>query len=86
MENQNRGMGSSWRFVNGQVKGSYRLWIHEHTFTEKDGGWTLVRDRVDADMRWGSIVHRLFVRRDLEAIFGYRQRILSNLFKIGPFP
>ena len=33
------------RFVDEQRSGPYRLWIHEHIFTERDGG-TLVGDRV----------------------------------------
>ncbi len=32
-------------FVDEQVQGPYRLWIHEHTFQALDGG-TLVRDHV----------------------------------------
>jgi len=33
------------RFVDEQLRGPYRLWIHEHTFIEGDNG-TLVCDRV----------------------------------------
>ena len=33
------------RFVDEQLRGPYRLWIHEHEFESRDGG-TLVRDYV----------------------------------------
>ena len=32
-----------FRFVDAQVKGSYKLWIHEHSFEEKNGG-TIVHE------------------------------------------
>ena len=36
-------------------------------------------DRVDYDMFGGALVDALFVRRDLEAIFAYRQQRLREL-------
>src|SRR5262249_557868 len=27
-----------YRFIDRQVRGPYRLWLHEHTFEERDGG------------------------------------------------
>lgn len=77
---------SAWeppvRFVDRQLIGPYRLWHHEHTFVEKDNG-TLVRDRVDYSVLGGPLIHALFVRRDLERIFSYRQRRLQELLN-GP--
>ena len=57
-----------WGFVDKQVKGPYRHWVHEHFFAEQEEG-TLVRDHITYDMWLGPLVHRLFVRKDLEAIF-----------------
>ena len=70
-----------FRFVDEQVRGPYRRWVHEHTFTPRDGG-TLVRDLVEYDMLGGWLVDRLMVRRDLSRIFAYRQERLAELF--GP--
>ena len=70
-----------FRFVDEQVRGPYRRWVHEHTFTPRDGG-TLVRDLVEYDMLGGWLVDRLMVRRDLSRIFAYRQQRLAELF--GP--
>src|SRR4051794_2403034 len=52
-----------FRFVDRQLKGPYQLWVHLHTFEERDGG-TLLRDHVDYEVpgRWlEPLVHRLFV-------------------------
>ena len=62
------------RFVDRQLKGPYRQWIHTHEFEEKDGG-TLIRDRVEyAVPGWflEPLVHRLFVKPDIDKIFKHR--------------
>lgn len=66
------------RFLDRQRRGPYRLWEHEHTFEERDGG-TVCRDRVRYAVPGGALVHRLFVRRDVEAIFAFRQKRLAEL-------
>ena len=60
------------RFVDEQRRGPYRLWIHEHRFEERDG-MTVAEDFVRYAIPGGSLVHRLFVRRDVERIFEYRR-------------
>src|SRR5439155_8599779 len=55
------------RFVDRQIKGPYRQWIHEHTFEERDGG-VLMRDRVEyAVPGWllEPLLHRLLVGLDV---------------------
>lgn len=75
---------ASWeppfRFVDQQLKGPYRAWIHEHRFLEKDGG-TQCFDRVQYDMFGGKLINRLLVRRDVERIFAYRQQQLAEHFQ-----
>jgi len=67
------------RFVDEQRRGPYRAWIHEHTFEERDGG-TLARDRVQYAVIGGWLINTLFVRRDVEKIFHFRQEKLQELF------
>jgi len=85
-----RGLPLSWRseisvweppfrFVDRQVRGPYRLWHHEHRFIERDGG-TDVLDEVRYAVWGGPLIERLFVRRDVAAIFDYRRRRLADLF------
>lgn len=74
------------RFVDRQLSGPYLLWEHTHTFTPVEGG-TLVQDVVRYRPRGGALVHALFVRRDLERIFRFRQEeILRALAVPGRGP
>ena len=67
------------RFVDEQIRGPYRQWIHEHTFEPRDGG-TLVRDLVRYAAPFDFLVHRWLVRPDVEKIFAYRAQALSGIF------
>jgi ligand-binding SRPBCC domain-containing protein len=70
------------RFVDRQVRGPYRLWVHEHTFTPHEGG-TLMRDRVDyAVPGWvlAPLLLRWVVGPDVQRIFAYRQERMKELF------
>jgi len=68
-----------YRFVDRQTKGPYSLWIHEHTFDERDNG-TLVGDNVEYAVPGGRIVQKLLVAPDIERIFDYRHKMLEELF------
>ena len=68
-------------FVDRQVEGPYRVWHHRHEFSRHDGG-TLVRDRVRYALPLGplgELGHALFVHRDLDRIFRYRQEAVARL-------
>ena len=67
------------RFVDRQTKGPYSLWIHEHTFEERDNG-TLVGDNVEYAVPGGRIVQQFLVAPDIERIFDYRHKMLDELF------
>ena len=67
------------RFVDRQLRGPYRKWIHEHRFEECDGG-TLVTDRIEYDVVGGWLVHEALVKPDVQKIFAYRQERLRQIF------
>lgn len=70
-------------FVDRQLRGPYRLWHHTHEFEPHPGG-TIVRDHVRYEMPLGAVgcvARRLFVRRDLEQVFDYRQQAVVRLLE-----
>lgn len=69
-------------FVDEQRRGPYRSWRHTHTFSDLDGG-TLCGDLVEYSVPGGPLVDRLFVRRDLAAIFAYRTAALARQYSPG---
>lgn len=71
-------------FVDRQIRGPYRTWIHEHRFESTPSGGTRVIDRVQYDVLGGSLVRRLFVDPDLERIFAYRHQQLRVRFGEAP--
>ena len=71
-----------FRFVDEQLRGPYRQWLHTHTFEARDGG-TLARDVVHYAVPFDFIAHPLFVRRDIENIFSFRQQALREKFGSG---
>lgn len=70
------------RFVDEQIQGPYRLWVHEHTFEEVEGG-TRVTDHVLYAVPFGALAHWLLVDRDVRAIFQYRAERLAERFGRG---
>ena len=71
------------RFVDEQIRGPYRRWIHEHTFESERGG-TLIRDRLSYAVPFDFLLHRVFVRPDIEKIFRFRSESLRAIFSEGP--
>ena len=67
------------RFVDEQLRGPYRRWIHEHTFEPRNGG-TLARDRVRYVVPLDPLLHRWLVRPDIERIFAFRAAELKRRF------
>ena len=70
-------------FTDVQLSGPYRRWHHTHKFLDVPGG-TEMRDRVDYELPFplfAPIVHTLFVRRSVEQIFDYRNKIIAEAFK-----
>lgn len=72
-------------FVDVQLKGPYAYWHHTHTFHQKEGCVEIV-DRVVYGMPFGflgDLLHSLWVKRDLEKIFDFRHRVISDYFGEG---
>lgn len=69
-------------FIDVQLRGPYRRWIHTHTFTPR-GEETLVEDHVEYAVPGGRLVERFFVRPDIEKIFLFRRRALDRIFAQG---
>ena len=69
-------------FVDEQRMGPYAFWHHQHRFREQDG-MVRMQDIVSYALPLGPIgelIHTLFVRRRLAAIFDYRQEVLAKTF------
>lgn len=69
-------------FVDEQRFGPYAFWHHRHTFKAVDGG-TQMDDLVHYGLPLGpigAVARRVFVRRKLESIFTFRQKILADKF------
>ncbi len=69
-------------FVDEQRKGPYKLWHHEHLFEETtEGVW--MTDTVSYQLPFGPIgqlAQPLLVKKRLEHIFDYRQKIIEKRF------
>ncbi len=75
----------SYRFVDQQVRGPYRLWHHTHTFIDALGPDGQPGTRMDDEVRWalpvapfGEVAYPA-VRLQLARIFGCRKTRISNL-------
>jgi ligand-binding SRPBCC domain-containing protein len=73
-------------FVDEQAAGPFAYWRHRHDFKPTEYG-ALVWDRVDYALPFGPLgrlSHRLAVRRQLQAIFDYRQNALAGILTGAP--
>lgn len=69
-------------FVDDQRSGPYRIWHHQHSFKEVDGGVEMT-DEIFYALPFGILgrfAHWLFVERQLRNIFKYRFDILQKTF------
>ena len=74
---------SGVRFVDEQRKGPFRMWHHEHAFEADtvDGvPVTRMTDTVRYATWLDAVVHRCFVRPQVETIFAFRTKGLDEVF------
>lgn len=70
-------------FVDEQRVGPYAIWHHEHWFRQVSEGRVEIEDRVTYRLPFGWLsepIHALIVRRQLAAIFAYRNVAVGELF------
>jgi len=71
-----------FRFVDTQLKGPYKIWIHEHTFCSHLNT-TIIKDEVTyLPPGWimEPVIHKLTVKKKLERIFDYRTEKIKSIF------
>lgn len=69
------------RFVDIQLRGPYALWEHTHTFEADGDEAVVIGDRVRYELPLGplgEIAHTLFVKRDLDRVFEYREQVVAQ--------
>ena len=69
-------------FVDMQVRGPYRFWLHRHRFIDAPGGGTVIADELQyaLPLGWlGRFAHVALVRRDIDRIFDYRVAQVSAI-------
>ena len=72
-----------YSFIDEQIKGPYSSWYHNHTFKEENGGTTIM-DEVKYSLPLGfigKIINSIWIKKDLDAIFKYRQKIIEKTLK-----
>jgi ligand-binding SRPBCC domain-containing protein len=70
-------------FIDEQRFGPYKLWQHQHHFREVSGGIEMT-DEVNYAIPFGlfgRLVHFLFVGKEVNKIFDYREKVLKNIFR-----
>ncbi|MFA8342453.1 MAG: hypothetical protein ACEPO8_05720 [Rhodothermaceae bacterium] len=70
-------------FIDEQRFGPYKFWHHQHLFNETENG-VEVRDIVHYVMPMGfigNLIHKFFVKRELERIFEYRNKKMKLLLE-----
>ena len=72
-----------FKFVDEQLKGPDNFWHHTHTFKEVSDG-VEIYDEVHYGIPFGplgSLLHALWIKKDLNHIFEYRKGVIDNIFK-----
>ncbi|MDQ6829431.1 MAG: SRPBCC family protein [Gemmatimonadota bacterium] len=73
-------------FVDEQLRGPYKSWIHTHRFVAGESGTTIIEDEVLYELRFGWLGRLIapLVRRQLGRIFAYRNARVRTLLLAVP--
>jgi ligand-binding SRPBCC domain-containing protein len=77
-----------YEFVDTQLSGPYKQWIHCHRFTEPERGKTLMEDEVRYRLPLeplGDLV-QFMISRQVAGIFSFREQVISKLFGSAKAP
>ena len=69
-------------FVDEQRKGPYKMWHHEHKIIKTDDG-VIMKDLITYEPPFGflgGIANKLFIKKQLNAIFEYRRKIIDEKY------
>lgn len=71
-----------YSFVDEQLRGPYRTWVHTHRFLAVPGG-TAIEDDVEYTLHFGALATAVapIVRKQVQGIFRYRDRKVEQVFK-----
>lgn len=71
-------------FIDEQRFGPYSMWHHEHFFETLPNGNTRMKDKISYKIPFGflgAIAQNLFIKKQLQSIFEYREEVLDTIFK-----
>lgn len=81
-ETEIREVDAPFKYMDKQLKGPYALWEHTHLFEEVPGGVKMT-DTVSyaLPLGWlGVFMRNIVVKKKLEEIFTYREKVVKDLF------
>lgn len=70
-------------FIDSQLRGPYKLWVHEHKISPEGENGAVMSDKVIYGLPFGivgQVVHKLFVKRTLLRIFQFRRQVIQLRF------
>jgi len=70
-------------FIDKQIFGPYKLWVHEHHFTKNNDGSITISDKIKYKLYlhpFSKILHKLFIKKKLFSIFTFRRTKIKEIF------
>ena len=75
-----------FEFIDMQLSGPYKQWIHLHRFIETELGRTLMEDEVQYRLPLEPLgdIAQFFVERQLKYIFDFRRTVVEEILQAKP--